>query len=54
MNDYIKLAKHNVSLFESDKEVAEYIAFLFSELAVLDRDWNKTLDKEAKELESES
>ena len=54
MNTYINLAKHNIALFESDQELAEYIAFLFSELSELDRDWNKTLDRESAALESES
>lgn len=53
MEEYINLAKHNLSLFESNQEVAEYIAFLFSELAELDRDWGRTLDNDIAELESE-
>ena len=48
----IKLAKRNIEAFEHESELAEYIAFLFSELAELDSDWQKTIEADLAELES--
>lgn len=48
----IKLAKRNIEAFEHESELAEYLAFLFSELAELDSDWQKTIEADMSELES--
>lgn len=48
----IKLAKRNIEAFGSESELAEYLAFLFSELAELDSDWEKTIEADIAELES--
>ena len=51
-NEFIKLAKHNLEFFHNDSDLAEYLAFLFSELAELDSDWAKTIAADLAELES--
>ena len=48
----IKLAKRNIEAFDRDSELAEYIAFLFSELSELDSDWQKTIEADIQEMES--
>lgn len=48
----IKLAKQNLEFFHNDSDLAEYIAFLFSELAELDSDWEKTIQADLQEMES--
>lgn len=49
----LNLAKRNIEQFRNDSELAEYIAFLFSELARLDSEWKENLESEIKEMESE-
>lgn len=51
-NQLIKLAKRNIEAFQNDSDLAEYLAFLFSELAELDSDWAKTIETDLAELES--
>lgn len=48
----IKLAKRNIEAFEREADLAEYLAFLFSELAELDSDWEKTIEADLQEMES--
>ena len=48
----IRLAKRNIEAFEHESELSEYLAFLFSELAELDSDWQKTIEADIAELES--
>lgn len=48
----IELAKRNIEAFDRESELAEYIAFLFSELAELDSDWEKTIEADLAEMES--
>ena len=48
----IKLAKRNIEAFDHESELAKYLAFLFSELAELDSDWQKTIESDMAELES--
>lgn len=47
-----RLAKRNIEAFDRESELAEYLAFLFSELAELDSDWEKTIEADIAELES--
>ena len=49
--DLLKLAKHNLDLFHNEEDLAEYVAFLFSELSELDSDWAKTLENGIEEME---
>ena len=49
----LKLAKHNLDLFHNEEDLAEYVAFLFSELSELDSDWAKTLENGVEEMEGE-
>ena len=48
----VKLAKRNIEAFERESDLAEYLAFLFSELAELDSDWEKTIEADLQEMES--
>tara|TARA_R110002072_G_scaffold290337_1_gene457972 strand:- start:330 stop:497 length:168 start_codon:yes stop_codon:yes gene_type:complete len=48
----IQLAKQNLDSLHNESDLAEYLAFLFSELSELDSDWNKTLESDVAELES--
>ncbi len=48
----IRLAKRNLEAFDHESDLAEYLAFLFSELAELDSDWEKTIEADLAELES--
>ena len=48
----IKLAKRNLESFDHESDLAEYLAFLFSELAELDSDWAKTIESDISEMES--
>ena len=48
----IKLAKRNIEAFDRESDLAEYLAFLFSELAELDSDWEKTIEADIAELGS--
>lgn len=43
-SNYLQIAKDNIALFESDDGLAEYVAFLFSELARLDPTWKENLE----------
>jgi hypothetical protein len=47
----IKLAKHNLEFFHNESDLADYMAFLFSELIALDDGWVKTLESDIKEME---
>jgi hypothetical protein len=47
----IKLAHRNLENFDKTSELAEYLAFLFSELSALDRDWEKTISADIAEME---
>lgn len=49
----VKLAKHNLGFFHNESDLAEYMAFLFSELAKLDSGWSQTLEMDIAEMESE-
>ena len=49
--DLLKLAKHNLDLFHNEKDLADYVAFLFSELYELDSDWAQTLENGIEEME---
>ena len=49
----IKLANHNLEFFHNDSDLAEYLAFLFSELSSLDRGWEKTIRADIAEMEGE-
>ena len=49
--DMIKLAKQNLSYFHNESDLAEYIAFLFSELSELDSGWKETLNFDLKDME---
>lgn len=51
--DLVKLAKYNLDFFQNDTDLAEYLAFLFSELAKLDSDFCRTLELALEEMESE-
>lgn len=53
MCDYYKIARANISLLESEYEIGQYLAFLFSELARLDSEWAENLNRESNLLESE-
>ena len=48
----VKLAKRNLEFFHNDSDLAEYLAFLFSELVELDSDWAKTIESDISEMES--
>ena len=48
----IKLAKQNLEFFHNESDLAEYLAFLFSELIELDSDWAKTIESDISEMES--
>jgi hypothetical protein len=48
----IKLAKHNLEFFHNEKDLADYVAFLFSELSTLDAGWAKTLENDIKEMDA--
>jgi hypothetical protein len=48
----IKLAKQNLDCFHNESDLAEYIAFLFSELAKLDSEWEEFLIADISGLES--
>ena len=48
----IKLAKQNLEFFHNESDLADYIAFLFSELIQLDSDWEKTIESDIAEMES--
>ena len=50
--DLKKLANQNLRQFHNDSDLADYIAFLFSELALLDSDWSQTLKADLIEMES--
>jgi len=39
----IKLAKHNLEFFHNESDLADYVAYLFSELSALDDGWGKHL-----------
>ena len=45
----IKLAKYNLEFFHNESDLADYVAFLFSELSALDDGWGKTLENDIKE-----
>lgn len=47
----IKLARRNLEAFHNEADLAEYLAFLFSELAILDRDWERKIGTDIKEME---
>lgn len=47
----IKLAHRNLENFDKTSELAVYLAFLFSELSELDRDWEKTISADIAEME---
>ena len=49
----IKLAHRNLENFDKTSELAVYLAFLFSELSALDRDWEKTISADIAEMEGE-
>lgn len=48
----IKLAKQNLDYFHNESGLAEYVAFLFSELSKLDSDWEESLKSDLSGLES--
>ena len=48
--ELIALAQQNIQAFDRDSELAEYVAFLFSELAELDSDWQKTIEADIAEM----
>ena len=48
----IKLAKQNLESFQNESDLADYLAFLFSELMELDSDWEKTIQSDIAEMES--
>lgn len=48
----IKLAKQNLKFFHNESDLADYIAFLFSELIQLDSDWENTIAADIAEMES--
>ena len=48
----IKLAKQNLDSFHNESDLAEYVAFLFSELSKLDSDWEESLNADIAGLES--
>jgi len=47
----IKLAHRNLENFDTTSELAVYLAFLFSELSELDRDWEKRISADIAEME---
>ena len=47
----IKLAQRNLKAFHNEADLAEYLAFLFSELAILDRDWERKIGADIEEME---
>lgn len=49
----VKLAKYNLEFFHNESDLADYVAFLFSELAKLDSGWSQTLEMDFAEMESE-
>lgn len=49
--DLIKLARRNLEAFHNEADLAEYLAFLFSELAILDRDWERRIGADIAEME---
>lgn len=46
----ILLAKQNLDFFHNESDLADYLAFLFSELSRLDSGWKKTLESDFSEL----
>ena len=48
----IKLAKQNLEFFHNESDLADYLAFLFSELMELDSDWEKTIAADIADMES--
>ena len=50
--DLIKLAQRNLAAFHNEADLAEYLSFLFSELAVLDRDWERKIGADIAKLDS--
>jgi hypothetical protein len=51
--DLVKLAKYNLEFFHNESDLADYMAFLFFELAKLDSGWSQTLALDFAEMESE-
>ena len=51
-DNLIKLAKQNLDSFHNESDLAEYMAFLFSELSKLDSGWKESLNADIAGLES--
>ena len=47
----IKLARRNLEAFHNEADLAAYLAFLFSELSKLDRDWERKIGADIEEME---
>ena len=52
--ELIALAQRNIEAFDKESELAAYVAFLFSELAALDADWEETIEADIATHKEES